>query len=967
MGIINYGSQNVSFDYGELGKSEIFNKINYKLVEKGIYEGGLLTRVDDTHIDLSTLLCYVEDNTAEIGVRVSTTEVLNIEVSSAVPYIILRYVWINTENNYADIIPSTYANILEDDLIIGRCVFTGSVLSSDFDYSRRSIVFSSASANIDTEFIVTANEPYDSQVNVSGGSFENGIRTIEVSPGNSTVISDTTLGRIDLIYIDDSGSIQVEEGVDSSSPTTPDYKKRKIIAEISRGASSTYITGENITLISSYSTEMLGTEVTNIDAGAGAVTFTPRTIDADTPISSALQQITNDIRTGTGIQDDAIIERHIQDNVIAPSKVDYVNANQIQLQDQIDLMIANRIEYNILELNNKIKSLSAHLAMSNWTAINPYSNGSLQSVCFSESLGMFVAVGDSTANNVQYSYDGINWIGITPYSGGELKDVCFAEALGLFVAVGFGATNNIQYSYNGTDWNVATSGVSDKNYQAVAFSESLRIFVVVGHMINSVAYSYDGINWSQGTGDVVGQSASAVAYSETLGFFTALSSNDTYWSYDGIDWIDGYNPLGAYNYLTFSKALGIYVNVSKDSTPTIAYSYNGKNWITLAGMVDDLESVCYSESLGLFVAVGRGDVNSMLISVNGIDWTPVTVSDGDLNGVCFSESLGMFVAVGQATTNNIQYTLPEVFKKDKVLSVRKWKQLTVDGGDLSGVCFSESLGIFVAVGSAGTNNIQYSSNGTTWNQIDVADGNLYGVCFSESLGIFVAVGQASSNNIQYSYNGIDWNQITVSNGNLRSVCFSESLGIFVAVGSGSTNQIQYSYDGTTWNQIDVDDGNLSGVCFSESLGIFVAVGSGSTNQIQYSYDGIDWDSATEGVEIGNYLSVCFSESLGMFVAVGWATVNNVLYSYDGIIWVGVTAPNGGLKAVTFSESLGLFVAVGSNSTDNIQYSSDGITWTAITVPRISSSPVGVCFSESLGMFVAVGWASTNNIQIGYPT
>ena len=966
MGIINYGSQNVSFDYGELGKSEIFNKINYKLVEKGIYEGGLLTRVDDTHIDLSTLLCYVEDNTAEIGVRVSTTEVLNIEVSSAVPYIILRYVWINTENNYADIIPSTYANILEDDLIIGRCVFTGSVLSSDFDYSRRSIVFSSASANIDTEFIVTANEPYDSQVNVSGGSFENGIRTIEVSPGNSTVISDTTLGRIDLIYIDDSGSIQVEEGVDSSSPTTPDYKKRKIIAEISRGASSTYITGENITLISSYSTEMLGTEVTNIDAGAGAVTFTPRTIDADTPISSALQQITNDIRTGTGIQDDAIIERHIQDNVIAPSKVDYVNANQIQLEDQIDLMIANRIEYNILELNNKIKSLSAHLAMSNWTILSPYTNGYLYGVCFSESLGLFVAVGYGASNNIQYSSNGIDWTGVTEPNG-NLRDVCFSESLGMFVAVGSASSNNIQYSYNGTTWNQLTEDPSF--FQGIVFSESLGMFVAVGAATtNNIQYSYDGLDWNEI--DVPNGELQAVAFSESLGIFVAVgtgSANNSQYSYDGLDWNEQTVDDGDLRDVCFSESLGMFVAVGSGSANNVQYSYNGTNWTAITVPNGDLYGVIFSESLGMFVAVGTATTNNIQYSYNGIDWTQITVTDGDLKGVCFSESLGMFVAVGSASSNNIQYTLPEVFKKDKVLSVRKWKQLTVADGDFKGVCFSESLGMFVAVGYNSTNFIQSSSDGLNWvnSTAGAGVGNLFNVCFSESLCMFVAVGYGATNNIQYSSDGTNWAPLNAAEGSLTGVCFSESLGMFVAVGSETTNNIQYSYNGTTWTAISpYSNGNLNEVCFSESLGMFVAVGSGSLNNIQYSYNGINWTGIR--VALGNLNGVTFSESLGMFVAVGYSATNNIQYSYNGIDWTSMTVNStGSFKRVCFSESLGIFVAVGTYDSKQIMYSDNGINWTTITVPHGGLGDV--CFSESLGMFVAVGTGSTNNIQIGYPT
>jgi len=38
----------------------------------------------------------------------------------------------------------------------------------------------------------------------------------------------------------------------------------------------------------------------------------PREIGVDTPVSSAIQQIANDVRTGAGIQDEAILQRHIR-------------------------------------------------------------------------------------------------------------------------------------------------------------------------------------------------------------------------------------------------------------------------------------------------------------------------------------------------------------------------------------------------------------------------------------------------------------------------------------------------------------------------------------------------------------------------------------------------------------------------------------------------------------------------------
>jgi len=123
MGTTNFGNQQISFDFKEAGKAENFNKINYTLLEKGIYEGGVLSYHDGTHVDISNLICYITDSTNKIGVRVETTTSVTLEVSSGAPFVIARMAWNNVENNYMDILSVGFASILTDDLIIGRCLY----------------------------------------------------------------------------------------------------------------------------------------------------------------------------------------------------------------------------------------------------------------------------------------------------------------------------------------------------------------------------------------------------------------------------------------------------------------------------------------------------------------------------------------------------------------------------------------------------------------------------------------------------------------------------------------------------------------------------------------------------------------------------------------------------------------------------------------------------------------------------
>jgi len=249
-------------------------------------------------------------------------------------------------------------------------------------------------------------------------------------------------------------------------------------------------------------------------------------------------------------------------------------------------------------------------------------NGYLRSVCYAENLQRFVAVGqvssnniqysdDASSNNIQYSDDGITWNQLTVPTG-ALRSVCYAENLQRFVAVGAGSSNNIQYSDDGITWNQIT--VPDGRLQSVCYADNLQRYVAVGYgSVNNIQYSDDGITWNQLTvpdGNLYG-----VCYAENIHRFVAVgqaSSNNTQYSDDGINWIQVNTPDGS------------------------------------------LYSVCYSENLQRFVAVGDAVYNNIQYSDNGVHWTQITVPNGSLTGVCYAENLTKFAAVGLASSNNIQ-------------------------------------------------------------------------------------------------------------------------------------------------------------------------------------------------------------------------------------------------------------------------------------------------------------------------
>jgi len=259
MGLTNYGNQNVIFSFAESGQSENFNKLYYKILKAGIYSGGVLSKKDATTVSLTPLVAFLEDSSTEVGVRAETTETVDITIEEGKEYIILRYAWAEIEDNFMDIIAEAYGNILQDDIIVGRAVYEGGVLQDDFDYTRRnrgrlneSVVEAEEEIkeNPQEYFYVSSQEPFSSKVNIGEGVAVDYQGTIHfVSSQTSASIPSTTDGRIDLVYLNQTGTVGVAQGVDAESPVAPTLDGsdgKYVLAKITRGAGATYITGADI-------------------------------------------------------------------------------------------------------------------------------------------------------------------------------------------------------------------------------------------------------------------------------------------------------------------------------------------------------------------------------------------------------------------------------------------------------------------------------------------------------------------------------------------------------------------------------------------------------------------------------------------------------------------------------------------------------------------------------------------------
>jgi hypothetical protein len=307
---------------------------------------------------------------------------------------------------------------------------------------------------------------------------------------------------------------------------------------------------------------------------------------------------------------------------------------------------------------------------------------------------------------------------------------------------------------------------------------------------------------------------------------------------------------------------------------------SGNLWTpqTPAGTSGGWADVCYSPVLDLFCAVSNGNNSGypIMTSQDGKTWTGQAASIGNiLNGVCWSPTAqgGCFCAVGGVTNfqRNVIYTSTDGINwtSQAVPAPRDPLMNYLD------VCWSPSLGLFVAVGMGAylINQITTSPDGITWTVrpppfYSSAYRPAANICWSPDLGLFVGGGYGFDIGpyVITSTNGTSWS-ITLVTPQLIDIAWSPALGKFCGVASNDTH-VYLSTNGTTWTAytFDATETGEYGVCWSASKNLFALVGDK-----QYtSANGQTW-SISETLRASGLLAV--AENGTIFVAVGGTLVS----------------------------------------------------------------------------------------------
>lgn len=260
----NPSNQIITIKFYDAADSPIVNKRHKDIRPTGIYKGGYLTRVDDTHVDVSALVCEIQSSTSPYDqIRAETTSTYtDIDASGVVvsdgllEYVVLRWIYTGVAaDDYMALLgvasPDTY------DLIVGKCSWVGGVLQTSFTYTDRS------NPSVHDLFLkVEPEETPSLYVRVRDGYVNIGSSSVHLVDNRyGPFVAPSSGSKTGAVYITAAGAIAVSSDYS--------YAGHVVLAEIALVASQTTIVVGDITDVRSFITQPAIPDGTTIELSGG--------------------------------------------------------------------------------------------------------------------------------------------------------------------------------------------------------------------------------------------------------------------------------------------------------------------------------------------------------------------------------------------------------------------------------------------------------------------------------------------------------------------------------------------------------------------------------------------------------------------------------------------------------------------------------------------------------------------------
>jgi hypothetical protein len=292
-----------------------------------------------------------------------------------------------------------------------------------------------------------------------------------------------------------------------------------------------------------------------------------------------------------------------------------------------------------------------------------------------------------------------------------LDDVIDASPLPTAVILVMVGSGKFQVSENAILWTQRTPPQTFQ-YNAVVWSPALNLWCAVGSS-SGFATSPDGVTWTNRTSPHAGP-WKGVAWSPSLGLFCACSDNTTIsfaTSPDGITWTGRAGIANAsYRGIAWDSFNGLFIAVSAGGTCKISTSPDGTNWTARTDPANLAWNCIAVNPAGLAVSLSTDlAANGAMHSSNGTSWSIHSSPLITYNAVAWSPANSSFVAVGDG------FQSPANKYQANGVGNSSWTLGTLLGsGGWAGLCWSASLGLFVASSNAASNRVATSPTGATW-------------------------------------------------------------------------------------------------------------------------------------------------------------------------------------------------------------------------------------------------------------
>lgn len=257
MSEINVGGQNITFQYYQEAKSRNFNELLYKVVPKGIVDGGLINIDSTKKVTLNTFSVIIEVATTElpISVKISTSESIDLtsSLTSTNNYIVGEYSWKDYKENYMDIRCVSKSRAKDSAIIFGKVEFVNNEPYS-IDYTERTLSkLYFTNQNVYSNFLVTTDDDSKNLIVKPGKAF---IAGREYSKDDDTVLNDVfedgvIHGITIKVYMDKNGEINYVKSEDvANSESTIEIPYNALLLAIVRiPQNATRIFGNYITQV----------------------------------------------------------------------------------------------------------------------------------------------------------------------------------------------------------------------------------------------------------------------------------------------------------------------------------------------------------------------------------------------------------------------------------------------------------------------------------------------------------------------------------------------------------------------------------------------------------------------------------------------------------------------------------------------------------------------------------------------